>query len=795
MKDLLVSSMKSELKVIMISRKMFFCWILGCMSCLSIFAEAPGVHRFANYNVRYVNANNGDTGDRLWANRRQYVTQIFIDYDFDIVGLEEVTGNNKDAVTGKSQLQDLQDLLPNYTMIAYEREDKQYSYGAIMYKTDKYECLEHNAFWISETPNVVSKGWTAEENIYRRCIWARMRVRSTGEEFYFCQAHTNYGPTECGIEGAKLVSRLLHEKAGQMPIVLVGDFNLQRTAHKEAYRGYASVFYDAALTVPAEQNYCLPTTNPSVTYTANNWIPAGQSGAAGAEFDYIFYDHLTPLSRHIITEYYGRAVTPSDHYPLLVRFRLDKAAHPTSFYATDEASLQAALKECTMGDTICLTQGEWELSAAIQPECSIILKGGYNEDFSEVVGETVLRSKGYNGPIIDIPLYYSFVAEGVRFIGGGESSQNGGAVYSDGSSLAFKHCIFEGFHVAANGGAIATSCSDLTLEHCIFRGGKAQIGGAVYAKVYSTLNIKHCVFANDTAVSGAAVAVAAAKVVDCQSSSFHSCYATQQGALYIAPYNMLKMVSVLNCSFFDNTLEAKKGLASATKMYGGAGIYARMYSSEQVLNIGLSTFIGNHILFSGTKENFHGAALHIIGAKSCLMDNIVLANDCQIGNESLQYADVYADDNTSIWRNTYNLYSNSSEISDWKAHITETFDGKWENGIFKPTISDTHVVNLLSDKLGNYNLKCLATTQRLCESAFMYDLNGDGSIGGYVNTDQLNRQRGILSCIGALEYEELADIPKNSAESFGGVRKRLHNGQLYLYCGNRCYSVFGRLVE
>ena len=77
----------------------------------------------------------------------------------------------------------------------------------------------------------------------------------------------------------------------------------------------------------------------------------------------------------------------------------------------------------------------------------------------------------------------------------------------------------------------------------------------------------------------------------------------------------------------------------------------------------------------------------------------------------------------------------------------------------------------------------------------MYDLNGDGSIGGYVNTDQLNRQRGILSCIGALEYEELADIPKNSAESFGGVRKRLHNGQLYLYCGNRCYSVFGRLVE
>ncbi|MDY2942953.1 MAG: endonuclease/exonuclease/phosphatase family protein [Paludibacteraceae bacterium] len=776
------------------SRRLFLC-LMVCVGSITLYGEAPGVHRFANYNIRYVNANNGDTGDKLWANRRQYVTQIFTDYDFDIVGLEEVTGNNKDAVTGKSQLQDLQDLLPDYTMIAYEREDKQYSYGAIMYKTNKYECIAHNAFWISETPDVVSKGWTAEENIYRRCIWAHMRVRSTGEEFYFCQAHTNYGPTECGIEGAKLVSRILHEKAGQMPIVLVGDFNLQRSTHKEAYRGYASVFYDAALTVSAEQNYCLPTTNPSVTYTANNWIPAGQSGAAGSEFDYIFYDHMTPLSRHIITENYGRSVNPSDHYPLLVRFRLEKVDHPTSFNATDEVSLQRALKECTMGDTVCLTKGEWELTNPIQPECSIILKGGYNEDFTEVVGETVLRSKGYNGPIVDIPLYYSFAAEGVKFIGGGESSQNGGAVYSDGSSLAFKQCVFEDFYSAANGGAIAASCSDLTLEHCIFRNTKAQIGGAVYAKVYSNLLIRHCVFESDTAVSGAAVAVAAAKVVDCQYSSFHSCYATQQGALYIAPYNMMRMVSVLNCSFFDNTLEAKKGLASATKMYGGAGIYARMYNSEQVLNIGLSTFIGNHIFFSGAKENFNGAAVHIINAKTCLMDNIILANDCQIANEAIQYADVYADDNTSIWRNTYNLYSNSTEVNDWQAHITETFDGRFEKGVFTPTVSDSHVVNLLSDKLGNYDLKCLATTQRLCESAFMYDLNGDGSIGGYVNTDQLNRQRGIVSCIGALEYEEALDIPQSSSESLQVVRKHLHNGQLYLYCGNRCFSVSGKLVE
>ena len=66
--------------------KRFVLFLLG-VSVFSFFsarAEEADVHRFATFNVRYVNSDNGDTGDKYWGNRRWYVVQIIKDYDFDI---------------------------------------------------------------------------------------------------------------------------------------------------------------------------------------------------------------------------------------------------------------------------------------------------------------------------------------------------------------------------------------------------------------------------------------------------------------------------------------------------------------------------------------------------------------------------------------------------------------------------------------------------------------------------------------------------------------------------------------
>ena len=145
--------------------------VLIVCPALQTMAEEAGIHRFANYNIRFVNASNGDTGQRLWANRRQYVVQIITDYDFDVVGMEEVTGNNKDATTGKSQLQDLRDMLAGYADYSVERTNSNYSYNSIFYKTSKYTLIDKGRFYINEHPETPGIGTSSGQRQSARFLF------------------------------------------------------------------------------------------------------------------------------------------------------------------------------------------------------------------------------------------------------------------------------------------------------------------------------------------------------------------------------------------------------------------------------------------------------------------------------------------------------------------------------------------------------------------------------------------------------------------------------------------------
>ena len=239
--------------------------------------------------------------------------------------------------------------------------------------------------------------------------------------------------------------------------------------------------------------------------------------------------------------------------------------------------------------------------------------------------------------------------------------------------------------------------------------------------------------------------------------------------------------NILNCSFLGNTLYAKKGLATVTKRYGGAALWADMTETTIPLNIGLCTFMGNHLTFDGTDANFGGAAVAIYKGKVCLMDNLILANDRKIGSAAPAWNDLYTVTNdVNVWRDTYNLYSASAEIDGWENTITATFGGTLNAGQYTPQIKDDGTYPIYHKSLVTYSIACLPANQRLCESAFIYDLNGDGSISGSVTRDQLNRQRGIQSCIGAVEYTG-NDHPAATDNLF--VRPTITDGAIYSVTG------------
>ena len=730
-------------------KKLLSVLILALTAILPVIAEDADVHRFANYNIRYVNSSNGDTGQQLWANRKSYVIKLIKDYDFDIVGMEEVTGNNANP----SQLQDLRNGLTDYADHSVEREGKNYSYNSIFYKKNKYTLLDKGHFYVNEHPQTPGIGWNTD--IARTCIYVHLKDNSSGQDFYFCTTHVNYGAGDCGIQSGKLIGQRLKQIVGQTPVVLVGDFNLSRDNHETAYRGYASYFYDLALTTPLNQ--CLPADGPQVKFTTSGWTPA-KDASSGNEFDYIFYDHMIPLSRHIITEYYpelGRTVNPSDHFPVLGRFRLGNQQHSTIFYANDANSLNKAMQDATMGDTICLTAGEYELTASLKPTCSLCIMGGFNADYSDVVGKSVLVADKLTEPMINIPKYYNLELFDIVMQGASVSTTDGGgAIMSKGQKLKLHNCVFNGNSATTLGGAVSAFVDTLLIDSCTFTHNTARTGGAVYAKNYQYVEcIQSLFFGNEATDSGSAIAAMDFRNMNIQQSAFVENKSTKNGTLYIEPNSSTAVsANLLNNAFLNNTLESKKGIASVTKLYGGAAVYVRMNVATQTFNMAHCTLMGNKLTFNGAAGNYTGAAVNVFRGTACLMNNLLLANSLLIEGMERTWSDLYVAEEGNLSRNSYTLLSSSDEIKGWENSITSTFSGQMTDDAYTASVRDNGSYPILKRTLADYDIVCLPTTQRMCESAFLYDLNKDGTIGGVVTHDMLLRQRNVKSCIGALEF-------------------------------------------
>lgn len=735
--------------------KIIFALTLTIAGFMPAMAEEAGVHRFATYNVRYVSASNGDTGDKLWANRRKAVTDIVKDYDFDIVGFQEVTGNNKDPQTGKSQLQDMKDMLPDYATFDVEREGKGYSYNSIFYKKKKYTVVDKGFWYVNDHPTTPGLSWQYfgdANTIARTLAWIRFRDNDSKQEFYFACTHMNYSASSSGVYGAELNVRMLRELVGQMPVVLVGDFNMQRS-HEDAYRHYRGQFYDATLTTPSK---CIPKGN--ITHTGSNWYPATNSNCSGSEFDYHFYDHITALERFIITEDYNRQVTPSDHFPVMVRYKFNTTTAPTRFYASNTAELMTAVSKATQQDTICLAAGEYILNDTIIPNVSLTIIGGYDKNFKEVVGTSTLRQDEAK-QIINIPHYYSLTLHNLHLK---NTSADGARLLAiNGGKLNLYNCRFTNGRSDTEAGAVYANAHDIYIENCDFDNNYAKkIGGALVTEAMASLTIIDSRFHNNTSDIGAAAYIKGGRISNIQCNSFYNNASTKQGALTILADEFSVSAHLLNNSFLNNKLSAGKGMAAVTKEFGGAGLYVKMHSNTQNFNIAHCSFIGNHTTCAGNAANYTGGALRIAQGKSCMMNNLFIANAQQASDTEVEYIDYTIAAPEDLWRDTDNLLSSSANIKGWNITLTSTIAGKWSDKVFIAEVRKNGTYRLLRKKLTTFDLCYLPTNQRLCESAFSFDIDGDGKVSSnYLKYDQVYHARGIKACVGALEYsaDDLAD--------------------------------------
>lgn len=167
-----------------------------------------------SFNIRLDHA-----GDSLnnWKYRKDNAAQMIVYYAPDIVGMQEVV---------KNQLDDLKDRLPQYTALGVGRADgkEKGEYCSLFFKTSRFDLIKDGNFGLSETPDTIGvKGWDAA--CERILTWAVLKDKVSGKELAAFNTHFDHVGEVARRESAKLILEKIKEIAGELPVVVTGDFN------------------------------------------------------------------------------------------------------------------------------------------------------------------------------------------------------------------------------------------------------------------------------------------------------------------------------------------------------------------------------------------------------------------------------------------------------------------------------------------------------------------------------------------------------------------------------------------
>lgn len=157
-------------------------------------------------------------GSDTWDLRKQRMFNLLHHYEPGIFGVQEALLN---------QLVYLDSCLTQYRYIGTGRDGEQAGeYCAIFYDTTQYKVIKQSTFWLSPTPEVVSKGWDAAYP--RICTFAQFQVRDTPERFWVFNTHLDHVGIIARLESAKqLLQQIQTLNVNYDPVILMGDFNAQ----------------------------------------------------------------------------------------------------------------------------------------------------------------------------------------------------------------------------------------------------------------------------------------------------------------------------------------------------------------------------------------------------------------------------------------------------------------------------------------------------------------------------------------------------------------------------------------
>lgn len=272
----------------------YFKTILVFISLFLGFSSSFAQIKIMSYNIRYDTPNDGEN---WWELRKDEVVELLKYYSPDFIGIQEAMPN---------QLKFLANTLDKYNYIGHGRDGLGTDSEGIpiFYNSAKYELLGKEIFWLSETPEKVSRGWDADLN--RIVVHGKFKIKSTNQIVHIFNTHFDHIGKNARLKSAELiVDYISKNQLADKKIVLMGDLNclplespikLLEQEFKNSYKIKGSPVY-----------------GPVGTFNGFN-----TTKAVTKKIDYIFTKNIDIKSYRCIDDRRKNNLNLSDHFPIIV---------------------------------------------------------------------------------------------------------------------------------------------------------------------------------------------------------------------------------------------------------------------------------------------------------------------------------------------------------------------------------------------------------------------------------------------------------------------------------------------
>lgn len=254
--------------------------------------------KLMTYNIRLDVASDGENA---WPNRKEYWASQMSFYEPDIFGIQEALPN---------QVIDITTLLPKYTYVGIGRDGIGKGESSnIFYKKDRFKILQQNTFWLSETPNQISKGWDAALN--RVCTYALFQDNKTKKNFWVFNTHLDHIGELARTNSIQLIlSKIKELNTKNYPVFLMGDFNSE--PQEERIINLKKEMSDSS-EVSEERTF-----GPTGTFNAFK-----HNEAVTKRIDYIFLSKDNPykVKKYAVLSDSKDLKYPSDHFPVYIELQ------------------------------------------------------------------------------------------------------------------------------------------------------------------------------------------------------------------------------------------------------------------------------------------------------------------------------------------------------------------------------------------------------------------------------------------------------------------------------------------